>query len=124
MKIELESLIQKFQSCRAKTKGKKVVYPITLRKAASLLSLEHPPKILARELGVSVASIKAWSKAFRPNVSEDDLIPVDIVHQEHPVTETSDDIKVKVIAMEVSIPSAKLAGTLADIIQGMGASSC
>ena len=123
MKIERDSLIQKFQFCRSKAKGKKVVYPLKLRKAAAGLAGEQSSKSLATDLGVSVASIKAWSKAFAPVISEKDLVPIEI--NGNPTPQRSvDEIKVRIIAMEASVPSSRLAGTLADIIQGMGASSC
>lgn len=123
MKIELESLIQKFEACRSKAKGKKVVYPLRLRKAVASL-VDHSPKVLATELGVSQASIKAWSKNFAPKISENDMLPILISKDVEPSASSSEGIKVKIIAIEVSVPSAKLEGTLADIIQGMGASPC
>lgn len=124
MKIELESLAQKFTSCRSKSHGKKVVYPVKLRKAAASLAVDHPAKSLANQLGVSMASIKSWSKSFAPKIAESDLVPVEIAKKVEFPPSNPEEVKVKVIAMEVCVPSTKLAATLADIIQGMGASSC
>ena len=61
MKVELESLAGRFSTFRSKSPRKKVVYPTRLRKAAASLASDYPSKELAKELGVSVASIKSWS---------------------------------------------------------------
>ena len=124
MKIERDSLIQKFQVCRSKAKGKKVVYPLKLRKAAAGLAGEQSSKSLATDLGVSVASIKSWSKAFAPAISEKDLVPIEITGNPTLQRSADEEIKLRIVAIEANVPRSRLAGTLADIIQGMGASSC
>ncbi|SMF83331.1 hypothetical protein [Pseudobacteriovorax antillogorgiicola] len=124
MKIELESLAPKFEASRSRAKGKRVIYPTKLRKAAAQLIEDHSHKTLANELGVSVASIKSWAKTFAPKVSEKDLIQIESDDNTVPLQVAGDDINVKIIAMEISVPSGKLAATLTDIMRGMGASSC
>jgi hypothetical protein len=124
MKIELESLVQKFESCRTRAGKKRAIYPIKLRTSAAALLEEYSAKTLANELGVSVASIKSWSKTFAPRVSEKDMVTVEIATKPEPISHKEQDIKVKIAVMELSVPSGKLASTLTDIMRGMGATSC
>ena len=125
MSIEIETLAKKFESCRIKATGKKVAYPTKLRKAAASLVATQPAKTLANEFGVSTASIKAWAKAFTPNtISSDEMIPVEIGQNKEVASTTPEDVKVKIVCMEVSVPSSRLGTTLSDILGTMGASSC
>ena len=124
MKIELESLAQKFATHRSTSKSKNIIYPLKLRKQAASLALAHPVKQLAKDLGVSVVTIKSWSKSFTPQVAEGDLVAVQIPRPAEPTSQLREDLKVKIIALEISLPSADLARTLADVIRGMGAQSC
>jgi len=124
MKVELESLAGRFSAFRSKSPRKKVVYPTRLRKAAAGLASDYPSKELAKELGVSVASIKSWAKKFAPNISETDFVAVSVAEEATAIESASEDLKVKIVAMEISVPPGRLSDTLAKIIQGMGASPC
>ena len=124
MKVELESLAGRFSAFRSKSPRKKVVYPTRLRKAAASLASDYSTKELAKELGVSVASIKSWAKAFAPKISEADFVAVSVAEEATAIEPSSEDLKVKIVAMEISVPPGSLSDTLAKIIQGMGASPC
>ena len=124
MKVELESLAGRFSAFRSQSPRKKVVYPTRLRKAAASLASDHSTKELAKELGVSVATIKSWAKAFAPKISEADFVAVSVAEEATAIEPSSEDLKVKIVAMEMSVPSERLSDTLAKIIRGMGASSC
>ena len=124
MKVELESLAVRFSAFRSKSPRKKVVYPTRLRKAAASLASDYSTKELAKELGVSVASIKSWAKTFAPNISETDFVAVSVAEEATAIESAFEDLKVKIVAMEISVPPGRLSDTLAKIIQGMGASPC
>ena len=124
MKIELENLSQKFAHHRSRSAGKRTIYPPRLRKLAAALSCEHSTKTLASTLGVSTASIKQWKESFAPAVTEADLVAVEVAETKEQPYHKTEEIKVRIITIEVSLPSSDLAKTLADVIQGIGARSC
>jgi transposase-like protein len=125
MKIEIESLARKFQACRIKANGKKVIYPVRLRKTAAHLAADYPVDSLARELGVSKSTVRTWINSFDTStLSQDDLVPVEITEPQPTRPSPYKEIKVKITALEVNLPSSELAASLGDIIQGMGRQSC
>ena len=99
MKVELESLAGRFSVFRSKPPRKKGVYPTRLRKAAASLASDHSTKELAKELGVSVATIKSWAKAFAPKISEADFVAVSVAEEATAIEPSSEDLKVKIVAI-------------------------
>lgn len=125
MSIDLESLAKKFQNYRARHPGKKVKYPLKLRKAATGLVTDLPQKTVAEELGVSQASMRVWSKRFssrEPNLK--DIIPLEITPEVALPGKETEEVAVKIVCLEVKIPTSRIKETLQDVLRGMGGASC
>ena len=121
MTTDLDSLIKKLQSHRAKSPYRKVNYPARLKKAAVSLIANHSLRELADKLDVSTSSIRAWAKLSAPTVCESDFVAIG---PEKPAIASVQYVKVRVSVVELSIPSGQLSTAVGDIIQGMGGLSC
>ena len=116
-KDQFSELSKKFEELRKTKKGKKIVYPVSLRKKTAILAqYGYPSKDLAKSFKISTASIKSWIKKYSKvdNIVPEDIIPVQLA--EDSKKSTSNPISMRVVSLELEISCGELSQTLSQIL--------